>query len=57
MKSDGSRYRVVRVTADGSGAEIIALESPLVLYLPKDSVRGEFVTLESRRRATLRGNP
>ncbi|MCH7666719.1 MAG: hypothetical protein IH936_12410 [Acidobacteria bacterium] len=51
VKSDGSRYRIVRVTAEGAGVEIIALESPLVLYLPKDGVRGEFVAIESRRRS------
>ena len=55
VKSDGSRYRIVRVTAEGAGVEIIALESPLVLYLPKDGVRGEFVAIESRRRS-IAGN-
>lgn len=50
IKADGSRHRVVRVTAEGAGVEIIGLESPLVLYLPKDGVRGEFVAIESRRR-------
>ncbi len=51
LKSDGSRYRIVRVTAEGAGVEIIGLESPLVLYLPKDGVRGAFVAIESRRRS------
>ena len=55
VKSDGSRYRIVRVTAEGAGVEIIALESPLVLYLPTDGVRGEFVAIESRRRS-MTGN-
>ncbi len=55
VKSDGSRYRIVRVTAEGAGVEIIALESPLVLYLSKDGVRGEFVAIESRRRSVTGG--
>ncbi len=50
VKADGSRYRVVRATAEGEGIEIIALESPLVLYLARESVRGEFVAVESRRK-------
>jgi hypothetical protein len=51
VKADGSRYRVVRVTAEGGGVEIIGLESPLVLYLALDGVGGEFVAIESRRGA------
>ena len=52
IKADGSRYRIVRVTAERGGVEILGLESPLVLYLPKEGVRGEFVAIESRRRQT-----
>ena len=51
VKADGSKHRIVRITAEGGGVEIIGLESPLVLYLPRDDVRGEFVAIESRRRA------
>ncbi len=54
VKADGSRHRIVRVTADGGGVEIIGLESPLVFYLPREGVRGEFVTIESRRRRGAR---
>lgn len=50
VKADGSRHEIVRVTAEGGGVEIIGLESPLVVYLALDGVRGEFVAIESRRR-------
>lgn len=49
VKADGSRHRIVRMTADSGGVEIIGLESPLVLYLPIDGVAAEFVAIESRR--------
>ncbi len=54
VKRDGSRHRVVRVTADGGGVEIVSLESPLVIYLPMEGVRGEFSEVEGRRRPVAR---
>lgn len=54
VKRDGSRHRVVRITADGGGVEIVGLESPLVVYLSIEAMRGEFAELESRRRALTR---
>lgn len=56
VRADGSRHRIVRVTAEGGGVEIIGLESPLVLYLPIEGVRGEFVAIESRRAPSTQGD-
>ena len=49
VRRDGSRHRVVRITADGGGAEIIALDAPLVVYLTLEAVRSEFVAIEPGR--------
>jgi hypothetical protein len=42
----GTRFRVVRLTADGGGVELLEDDSPLVIYLALDQLRESFVALE-----------
>jgi hypothetical protein len=42
----GARFRVVRLTADGGGVELLEDESPLLIYLAVDQLRERFVALE-----------
>jgi hypothetical protein len=44
---DGARFRIERFTGDGHGLEIVALDSPLVLYVSADRVTNDFAGLES----------
>jgi hypothetical protein len=47
--ADGTRYRVNGFTSDGSGVELIGIEQPLTLYVPKTELASRFVALDSRQ--------
>lgn len=47
---DGSRYRLVGFTWDGQGVEFLGLEQPITIYVRRDQLRAEFVTVVSRGR-------
>jgi hypothetical protein len=36
-------------TSDGSGVELIGIEQPLTLYVPKTELASRFVALDSRQ--------
>lgn len=42
----GARFRVVRLTADGGGVELLEDESPLLIYMALDQLRERFVAVE-----------
>ena len=46
---DGELFRIVGPTADKLGVELIGVQVPLTLYLPKGQLANEFVELVSRR--------
>ncbi|HSL81869.1 MAG TPA: hypothetical protein VLF66_03785 [Thermoanaerobaculia bacterium] len=48
VRTDGARFRVVELTADGKGVELEGLEQPLVLYLAPDAIPEVFVAVDSR---------
>jgi len=50
IRTDGARFRVVQLTADGKGVELEGLEEPLVLYLAPDAIPEMFEAVESRER-------
>jgi hypothetical protein len=43
---DGARFRIERFTGDGRGLELVALDSPLVLYVSAESVTADFARLD-----------
>jgi hypothetical protein len=48
IDGEGGRFEVVRETAEGRGVELVAVDSPLVLYFAIDQLRSRFVALERR---------
>ena len=48
-RADDSEFVVRRFTADGRGVELEGIQQPLVLYVDRQEVAGEFVALVRRR--------
>jgi hypothetical protein len=49
-RRDGSRFRVVAWTTDRRGVELEGVDQPLVLYVSREDLAGEFVGLVPRQR-------
>ncbi len=49
LRVDGSRFEVVAFTSDGKGVELLGLDVPLVIYLPREALADEFEQLLERR--------
>ena len=48
-RRDGARFRVVGLTSDRRGVELVGVDQPLLVYVSRDDLAGEFVALEARR--------
>ncbi len=49
LRVDGNRFEVVAFTSDGRGVELLGLDVPLVIYLPREALTDEFEQLLERR--------
>jgi hypothetical protein len=48
VRTDGSRYRILRFTADQRGLEVSGIDQPLLLYVATEGITAEFVGLIER---------
>lgn len=49
MGADGQRFKVVALTSDKKGVELLGMDQPLTIFIALESLRGRFDTLLERR--------
>lgn len=48
-RGDGVLFQVVGFTSDGKGVELIGVDQPLLIYIEKDALSGEFIDVIRKR--------
>ena len=48
-RTDGELFEIIGLTGDKKGVELLGVDQPLTLFIPLESIRETFISLEKRR--------